>query len=68
MEIHNGIACDGCAMEPIKGERFKCSICPDYDLCGHCKLNGYRVQPCNEEHAMEQKFASSEYISSYFLH
>jgi hypothetical protein len=57
MEVHYGIACDVCEMNHIKGERFKCLICPDYDLCGNCKVKGYRVLPCNAGHEMERKLA-----------
>ena len=66
MEIHNGFACDGCDMDPIKGERFKCLICPDFDLCGNCKINGFRKHPCKDEHVMEQKPVEipSEYMKS----
>jgi hypothetical protein len=33
---HHGVACDGCGVAPIKGLRFKCKACPDYDLCSNC--------------------------------
>jgi len=33
---HEGITCDGCGKCPIKGLRFKCKDCPDYDLCSAC--------------------------------
>jgi len=36
-EIHQSVACDGCGMNPIKGIRFKCSVCPDFDLCSKCE-------------------------------
>ena len=29
--------CDGCGMLPIKGYRFKCTICEDYNLCENCE-------------------------------
>jgi hypothetical protein len=35
--VHVGVSCDGCGQAPIKGDRFKCSVCPDYDLCSSCE-------------------------------
>lgn len=32
---HRHIWCDGCENE-IRGMRYKCEHCPDYDLCGSC--------------------------------
>ncbi len=32
---HNGIYCDSCE-KPIKGIRYKCSCCPDFDMCSGC--------------------------------
>ena len=39
--IHNGIKCDNinCKMNPIKGIRYKCSICANYNLCEKCENN-----------------------------
>ena len=34
--IHHGVVCDGCAASPIRGLRFKCGTCSDYDLCRTC--------------------------------
>ena len=36
---HPGVTCDGCEA-PIMGPRWKCSFCPDYDLCSQCKKKG----------------------------
>lgn len=34
--IHNGISCDGCSELPIRGTRYKCNICSNYDACSTC--------------------------------
>ena len=34
---HEGAACSSCGDYPIKGKRFKCCICPSYDLCEDCE-------------------------------
>ena len=34
--IHFRIVCDGCKTEPIRGNRYKCKTCPDYDYCETC--------------------------------
>ena len=36
-EIHRGVVCDGCERNPMIGERYKCNVCEDFDLCGDCK-------------------------------
>jgi len=36
-EIHNNVVCDGCGMGPIVGNRYKCSVCPDFDFCKGCE-------------------------------
>ncbi|KAI8616024.1 hypothetical protein BC830DRAFT_238803 [Chytriomyces sp. MP71] len=33
---HRNIFCDGCKIRGIVGDRFKCTVCFDYDLCGVC--------------------------------
>jgi len=48
--VHTGITCDGCTVFPIVGERWKCSICHDFDLCASCHNLG--VHP--KSHPMNQ--------------
>lgn len=35
--VHPGVACANCGEDPIAGTRFKCSLCPDFDLCAQCE-------------------------------
>ena len=33
---HVGVICDGCECDPLQGNRFKCRLCHNFDLCGLC--------------------------------
>ena len=35
--VHRGITCNGCSTHPIKGIRYRCANCTDYDLCEACE-------------------------------
>ncbi|XP_053232967.1 sequestosome-1 isoform X2 [Podarcis raffonei] len=37
--VHPNVICDGCD-GPVAGARFKCTVCPDYDLCSTCEGKG----------------------------
>ncbi|MEQ2284591.1 hypothetical protein AMECASPLE_023282 [Ameca splendens] len=41
--LHPNVTCDGCE-GPIMGTRFKCSVCPDYDLCSTCQSQGKHTE------------------------
>lgn len=37
--VHYGVQCDQCGVSPIRGSRFKCQDCPNYDLCSKCEAS-----------------------------
>jgi len=36
-KVHVGIHCNGCGVNPIVGNRFKCAICDNFDYCEKCE-------------------------------
>ena len=44
--LHKDVVCDGCEGQ-IYGIRYKCCVCPDYDLCEKCEGKGM-----HQEHDM----------------
>lgn len=43
--IHRGTRCDSCGEFPIRGVRWHCINCPDYDLCSNCEAQSPSVHP-----------------------
>uniref|UniRef100_A0A7S4T7B3 ZZ-type domain-containing protein n=1 Tax=Alexandrium monilatum TaxID=311494 RepID=A0A7S4T7B3_9DINO len=41
--VHEGVMCDGCGACPIRGRRYKCSTCENYDLCWSCHASRDQV-------------------------
>jgi len=35
--VHRGVTCNSCGVFPIVGNRYKCTVCYDYDLCDECE-------------------------------
>ncbi len=48
--VHTGVKCDGCGAQPIVGVRFKCTVCPDYDLCATCEFKNQQQQQHDAGH------------------
>jgi len=40
-DVHEGFYCDGCDVSPIKGVRYRCMDCVDYDLCEKCRADDH---------------------------
>ena len=66
--IHKGIKCNKCGMKDIKGIRYKCSTCLNYNLCEKCEdisdHNENHVfvkikEPIFEENKLNEKINSS---------
>merc|ERR1719428_798928 len=43
--VHRNVTCDICGQEGIVGTRYKCTVCPDYDLCQTCEPQHDRSHP-----------------------
>lgn len=40
MSRHNGVSCDACGKGGFSGNRYKCLVCYDFDLCSDCYSSG----------------------------
>jgi len=43
--VHFRVICDGCGQNPIMGDRFKCSVRDDFDLCAECERTDQSPHP-----------------------
>ncbi|XP_026135279.1 sequestosome-1-like isoform X2 [Carassius auratus] len=59
---HPGVTCKGCD-GPVTGTRFKCTICPNYDLCSSCQSTGL-----HKEHILLPIFHPIPDMSEWFPH
>jgi hypothetical protein len=41
---HRGIHCEGCGEQPIRGIRWHCLNCPDFDLCTTCEADNDHIK------------------------
>ncbi len=70
INIHPNVACDGCNMSPIKGDRYKCLFCPDVDFCQSCKsINKTNNDPNHlYNHPLVCIKTSTDFPNSVYLH
>lgn len=41
--VHRGCACNACGIVPIRGIRYRCANCADFDLCETCESHGQHI-------------------------
>ena len=46
LEVHYNVECDGCHVTPLRGNRYKCKTCKDFDFCEEC----YKKEKENHGH------------------
>ncbi|KAK1767023.1 putative ef hand domain-protein [Phialemonium atrogriseum] len=42
--VHRGCACNVCGIVPIRGIRYRCANCADFDLCETCETQGLHIK------------------------
>ncbi|KAL2259446.1 hypothetical protein VTK26DRAFT_6869 [Humicola hyalothermophila] len=42
--VHRGCKCNGCGCVPIRGIRYRCANCSDFDLCEACESQGFHTK------------------------
>ncbi|PHH85444.1 hypothetical protein CDD83_397 [Cordyceps sp. RAO-2017] len=42
--VHRGCQCNACGMVPIRGIRYRCANCADFDLCETCEAQGVHIK------------------------
>lgn len=47
--VHRKITCDQCGQSPIRGVRYKCVNCADYELCSICEMDQRPTDPHHSE-------------------
>ena len=51
--IHRGVTCDNCTQSPLRGPRWKCRQCADFDLCSRCHLLNPSLPPHLPSHTYQ---------------
>ena len=59
--LFEGVSCDACMKGSFVGNRFKCLICYDYDLCSNCYYAGVQTAQHSSDHPMQCILTRSDY-------
>ena len=62
--LHQNKMCDLCKMTPIKGNRYKCNTCSDFDLCEQC-YEKTKTCHCHEFTKFEKPEIKSQKIVTF---
>lgn len=62
---HEGVSCDVCGESPLRGVRYRCAMCSNFDLCDRC-INGSVVAEAHDDSHLFLRIARpNSQISSY---
>ena len=54
--VHNHVICDICGVHNMRGKRFKCLVCPNFDICEKCESqNEHDFHPMIKCHQVENE-------------
>ncbi|KAI0756244.1 hypothetical protein C8Q80DRAFT_1127522 [Daedaleopsis nitida] len=60
--VHNDVRCDYCGKRNIKGTRYKCLECPDYDWCSACMASPKAWEAHTATHAFFPIHKSEDFV------
>eukprot|EP01022_Parablepharisma_sp_SALTPOND_P008113 TRINITY_DN135226_c1_g1_i1.p1 TRINITY_DN135226_c1_g1~~TRINITY_DN135226_c1_g1_i1.p1 ORF type:complete len:440 (+),score=35.88 TRINITY_DN135226_c1_g1_i1:806-2125(+) len=62
-QLHYYHKCDNCGSNPIRGTRFTCCECENYDLCENCYDQMLSLPPSNDEvsHVASHRFKAIDF-------
>ncbi|XP_052081243.1 E3 ubiquitin-protein ligase MIB2-like [Mytilus californianus] len=69
--LHSHVQCDGCGEHPLRGIRWKCRNCVDYDLCTRCYMEdehdftGHKFKRIQSENAKGEQMMSRSGLENY---
>lgn len=58
-QVHEGVKCNICSQEPIKGLRLKCAFCNNLDFCYSCRFSTTHSHLANHSYVLYCKTVQS---------